>query len=380
MRAKRICSGLLAGLMAAMVLCGCEKEEEEPVSLWEAIPQETPEAPAQPEETVAQEEEQEPELVPLEVPDGMYISELTGEPVSESIRDQRPIAVMIDNDARALPHYGTADADVVYEMMNSTANNRITRLMALYKDWGSIEQVGSIRSTRPTNILLCSEWDAVLCHDGGPYYNDSYFNNVYNKHFSGTFSRVKNGKDWEFTEYIVSGDLDKNFSSSGYSKEYDADKPERIDHFNFVEYGLEADLEAMSDSVLTANTITLPFQHNGSRFEYNPETKLYEYYEYDGRHEDAVTGEPLAFTNLLIQSCDFHQYDENGYLIYNCIAATQLGYYVTRGKAIPIVWTKPGEKDPTRYYTAMAEEIEMNTGKTYITLVPSDSWSDVSIY
>ena len=79
MRAKRICSGLLAGLMAAMVLCGCEKEEEEPVSLWEAIPQETPEAPAQPEETVAQEEEQEPELVPLEVPAGMYISELTGE-------------------------------------------------------------------------------------------------------------------------------------------------------------------------------------------------------------------------------------------------------------------------------------------------------------
>ena len=361
-------------------LRGCAKEEEdEPVTLWESIP--TDEAvPAVPD---AQEEEEEPEEIvrePIEVPDGMYLSELTGEPVSASIQNQRPIAVMIDNDKRALPHYGTADADVVYELMNSTANNRITRLMALYKDWGDIAQVGSVRSTRPTNILLVSEWDAVLCHDGGPYYNDVYFRDVYNKHFSGTFSRVKNGKDWEFTEYIVDGDLDKNFASSGYSKEYDEDKPERVEHFNFVEYGLEADLEAMSDTILTANSIQLPFQNNGSRFEYNPETQMYEYYEYDELHKDAGTGTVLSFTNLLIQDCDFHQYDENGYLIYNCIAQSQLGYYVTRGKAIPIVWTKPGEKDPTRYYTAMAEEIEMNTGKTYITLIPSDSWGDVAIY
>ena len=30
-------------------------------------------------------------------------------------KDQRPIAVMVDNERTALPHFGTADADVVYE-------------------------------------------------------------------------------------------------------------------------------------------------------------------------------------------------------------------------------------------------------------------------
>lgn len=76
------------------------------------------------------------------VPAATYASELTGLPISTSLASQRPVAVMIDNDTRALPHYGLAEADVVYEMMNSTANNRVTRLMALYKDWHKVGQIG----------------------------------------------------------------------------------------------------------------------------------------------------------------------------------------------------------------------------------------------
>ena len=100
--------------------------------------------------------------------DDMYLSEITGEPISKKLMNQRPIAVMIDNELTALDHFGTAEADVVYEMVNSTANDRITRLIAIYKDWESVPQIGSIRSTRVTNILLFPEWNAVLCHDGGP--------------------------------------------------------------------------------------------------------------------------------------------------------------------------------------------------------------------
>lgn len=58
---------------------------------------------------------------------------------------------MVDNESIALPHYGLTQADVVYEMMNSTENGRITRFMALVKDWETLEQFGSIRSARVTN-------------------------------------------------------------------------------------------------------------------------------------------------------------------------------------------------------------------------------------
>ncbi|MDE6055832.1 MAG: DUF3048 domain-containing protein, partial [Lachnospiraceae bacterium] len=152
--------------------------------------------------------------------EGMYRSEITNEWIDESLKNQRPIAVMVDNEKTALPHYGLTEADVVYEIMNSTANGRITRFMAIVKDWGKIEQFGSIRSTRSTNIMLAAEWNAVLCHDGGPFYVDEWLARKYSANFSGGFSRVDNGKKREFTEYICAGDLEKKFSGSKYSTEY----------------------------------------------------------------------------------------------------------------------------------------------------------------
>ena len=76
----------------------------------------------------------------------VYTSELTGLPISKDLQDQRPIAVMVDNEKVALKHFGTSEADIVYEMMNSTANDRITRLMCIYKDYNSVPTIGSIRS------------------------------------------------------------------------------------------------------------------------------------------------------------------------------------------------------------------------------------------
>ena len=72
--------------------------------------------------------------------------------------------------------------------------------------------------------------------------------------------------------------------------------------------------------------------------------------------------------------------DENGYLIYNAIDSGRDAYYITNGKAVEVVWIKAGESDPTIYLDKQTgEQIEMNTGKTYVSLVPSDSWSDMVI-
>ena len=318
-----------------------------------------------------------------EIPEGMYLSEITGEPISEEIKDQRPLAVMVDNEKIALPHYGTAEADVVYEMMNSTLNDRVTRLMCIVKDWGKIEQMGSIRSTRPTNILLAAEWDAVLCHDGGPQVHiNAYLNNPWAQHFSGTFSRINNGKPREFTEYIYKGDMDKNFSSMksdpAYSTTYTEYRNEGS-HFNFAPYGKEVDLTKVYDKTYPVTEIALPFWHNTSTLKYNDETKEYEYYEYGSRHEDAEDGEPLSFKNVFIQKCDFNQLDAKGYLIYNCIDSGKPGWYITNGVAKSVTWVKDEATHLTRFYDDNGEEIQINTGKTYITLVPADTWDSLTV-
>ena len=316
------------------------------------------------------------EEVSYEIPEGMYLSEITGEPISEEIKDQRPIAVMVDNEKMALPHYELSNADVVYEIMNSTKNDRVTRFMAIVKDWGKIEQFGSIRSTRPTNIILASEWDAVLCHDGGPpVHNDPYFKNPWAEHFSGTFSRVNNGKKREFTEYIVSGDLEKNFKNSGYSTTYNEYANEGS-HFNFAPYGKEINLDEKYSRSYPAKSVSLPFKHTGSQLKYNDETKEYEQYEYGKRHEDAETDAPLSFKNVILQNCSFNQLDENGYLIYNCIGRGN-GWYLTNGVAKDISWAKDSMTGVTKFFDENGDELQINTGKTYISLIPEDTWGNV---
>ena len=248
--------------------------------------------------------------------------------------------------------------------------------MAVVKDWGKIEQFGSIRSTRDTNIMLAAEWNAVLCHDGGPFYIDKWIAKDYSANFSGGFSRVNNGKSREFTEYICAGDLDKKFANSKYSTEYNEFYPGQ--HYVFSNSAV--DLTTMGET-MDCTEIELPFPHNSSRLQYNESTGTYDYYEYGSAHTDPQHGNAqLTFKNLLIQDTTFSQHDQNGYLIYNAIDSGRDAYYITEGKAVEVTWIKAGENEPTIYLNKQTgEQIEMNTGKTYVALVPSDSWNDVVI-
>lgn len=306
----------------------------------------------------------------------LYRSELTNEWIDIRLAAQRPVAIMVDNEKIALSHYGLTEADVVYEMMNSTANGRITRFMAVVKDWEKITRFGSIRSTRPTNVMLAAEWNAVLCHDGGPYYINDWIAKPYTNNLSGGFSRIQNGKPREFTEYICTGELGRRIQQAGFSREYNAFYTGS--HFNFSD--TELDLSA-NPTARVCTEIDLPFPHNQSKLIYNAATGTYDYYEYGKAHTDAQhNNAPLTFKNLLIQDTTFTQLDSNGYLIYNAIDMGRSGYYITNGKAIEVTWAKTADTTPTVYFDkATGAPLQINTGKTYIALVPSDSWASVVI-
>lgn len=376
MMKKKILTCMLAAVMAgALMACGSSSDTASSVPGFETIPADEQATTAA---TEASTEAATESAGDYNLPDGMYYSELTGEPISQDIQNQRPVGIMIDNDQRALPHFGISNADIMYELMNSTANNRITRLMCMFKDWGAIEKVGSIRSIRPTNILLGQEYDAVLCHDGGPFYINDYLSR-YPYHFSGTFSRVDNGKAREFTEFCLSGDLDSNFSSSGFSREYD-DRKQDGNQFTFAQYGgSEVQLDQQySENVVDATDLKFPFYNTSSELKYNPDTRTYDYYEFGEACKDGGNDAQVTFKNVIVQDCTFNELDEHGYLIYNCIGGGQ-GYYCTNGKAIPIQWIKNSEGGYTKFYDADSNEITLNTGKTYITLIPDDTWGEVTL-
>lgn len=365
---------LILGLviaMAASTMIGCGKEEED-VSIVTSEPSiqvitDAPTIEIQGEETPAEEESRE----------GMYRSELTNEWIDEAIKDQRPIAAMVDNEKTALPHYGLTKSDIVYEITNSTANDGVTRFMVMVKDWGNIEQLGSIRSVRPTNLQIIPEWNAVICHDGGPFYIDAYLAKDYVENFSGIFSRVDNGKAREFTEYILPGDLDKAFSSKGYSKTYTSYYPGP--HYQFTTESAPVDMDSKKN-VKSATKVTMPYKHNKPWLEYDEASKTYKYFEYGSAHVDpGNNNEQLSFKNLILQDARYVQFDDHGYMMFHSIDYNRDGWFITEGKAIPITWSKEDELTPTRYFDLDGNEIVLNTGRTYVALVPDDIWSGLSI-
>jgi len=307
-----------------------------------------------------------------DAPEGKIVSELTGEFIDEELENQRPIAVMIDNESIALPHYGVSEADIVYEMVNSTKNERITRLMVLVKDWENIKQLGNVRSARPTNFMLCMGWNAILCHDGGPVYNDNYSGFDFSTNLSGGFDRVPNGKAREFTEYITEeDDIKARLKAKKKPAEYQTEYYEGP-RFMWLE---EVDLGEDAQEV---TYIAPPFPHNQSELTYNEEDQLYYYSEYGDPHLDPGNDDAqLCFKNVVLQKADMYEYDKNGYMYYEIIGVRNDGYYIVNGKAIPIEWVKPTATSPTKYYDLDGNEVALNVGKTYIAIVPSDTWEDV---
>ena len=340
------------------------------------------------EQAAEQPAEEEPAEEVEVVPEGMYRSELTNEIIDEKLKNQRPIAAMVDNEVTALPHFGLTQADIVYEMMNSTKNGRITRLMPIVKDWENLVQFGSIRSARPTNFMIAAEYNAILCHDGGPFYINDYTAKKYTNNLSGGFARFDNGKSMEYTEYITYDDytnakgksfsgLAKRIESAGYSTEYNSYYPGPHFLFSDKSYNLSdvyKDAESKKD-------ISLPFPHNKSELHYNESTGTYDYSEYGEPHLDAQNGnKQLTFKNVIIQKCNYTKLDDGGYLIYNCIVSTPWdGYFLTNGECIPIKWVKQGESSQTVFTDLNGAMINLNTGKTYIAIVPDDVWSDLEM-
>ena len=345
-------------------------EAPSPEPTEEATPEPTEEATPEPTET--------PEPEP-EPPEGMYFSELTGEPISLDLKDQRPVAVQVDNESLAYDHYGIAECDVVYEIMNSEKNGRITRLQCLRKDWQNIERMGSIRSIRTTNIWLAAEWNAICVHDGGPHYINKWIEKDYCDNLSGGFARIDNGKSREFTEYVTTGEIEKRLKAQNISPTYNEFKPERESHFLFVPYETETDLSEFGDKRKDVTTVSIPYEHTNSQLKYNEETKTYDYYCYGKQHLDGEDQEPLTFKNVFVQRASYLPYDDAGYIWFTIPDWMDIGYYCTNGKCVPVTWIKDGETGITKFYDSDKNEIKINRGKTYITLISYDRWDGLKL-
>lgn len=368
---KRLQVLFLVALSSSLLLFGCGKEEETPVSQ----PIVEPIIEAQPQEVVEDPVEEVPEE-DLDAPpaEGMVRSRLTNEWVDEEVAKTRPIAVMVPN-SKTASQYGLSDASILYEC---NVEGSMTRLMGVWEDWSNIEKLGNIRSCRDYYLYWAFEWDAIYIHYGGPFYIDELVGredtqNINCINFSNATYRdtAKNSTDNAFTSTDRIKDAMEHY---GYSMEYRDGYADET-HYQFATNAEPNTLEQYTDAITATKIDMSPaYPVTNCYFLYNEETGLYDRYQHlsgdsDGPHVDLANNEQLSFKNVLIQSTYFEVRDQKGYLAFQCHDTTRDGWFFTNGKGIHVTWEKTSDYGATRYYDDAGNEIKLNTGKTMVCIL-----------
>ena len=373
-------------LLAMMLMVGCSKGDGDDIISGEDIGLEDGDDAADDDADKDVLPEVDEDLPPEE---GMVRSALTNEWITEEQSEARPIAVMMPTDREAQPQYGIGNADVLYEVMEE---GNISRQLAVIDNWQELDKIGNVRSCRLYYIPIAMEWDPIMVHFGGVYFMrdrvmQSDFNNITGTYSDGTPETPARGAGAFFRSddkaaphnaYVSANSLNKQIDKLGYSLTH-RDEYYDPNHFVFSNETVKLD-EVEGLTVVDANVVDLSdvFPVTKSKLTYNEEDGLY-YKELHGKEQiDAVTGEQLAFTNVIIQNAYYeHVIEPTGpskYLTFQMHDNTRDGYYITGGKAIPITWSKvEGDYSPTKYYDDNGDEIQINTGKTYIAIAQYDT-------
>ena len=317
------------------------------------------------------------------------VSFLTGLPVSKSVQNSRPLAVMFNNIEAGTPQAGIGQAAIVYE---APVEGRITRLMGIFEDYSDLERIGSIRSSRDYFVYFALEYDAYYAHFGqatpyvGQLLNSDKVDNLsgavagIDKPAPNTFFRSSDRKA-PHNVYLTPGGVKKDIEKFQYRTDLREDYQTK-----FVFASPEEPVvytEGKEATILypggKADNKSNGFSKVQARFEYNEEDGLYYRYEYGDKQIDELTGEQLAYTNVIFQYCHGGVRDENDYLAFACHGKGYKVQVFSGGRMVEGTWEREADELPARYLDENGEPITINPGKTWICVVWDEYGEDVVI-
>lgn len=291
---------------------------------------------------------------------GLYT--LTDEAVGK-----RPVAIMINNLPKAMPQYGISAADVVFEI---TVEGGLSRMMALYGDYTQVPKVCSVRSCRKYFPELAEGFDAVYVCSGMSSDVKEYINTLGltlyegDQATGGLFGRDQARRDagysLEHTMYFDGTGLAAAMASRGERTDIDADKTDAA--FNFA-------AQTVVPTGGTCNSVTVDFGALTATLNYDAATNTYLKQLNGNDQVDGVTGEQLAFTNVIIMETKVGQ-DANGKdrTIDWTGGKDAVAYYISNGAMQQIYWVKDSIESRIIFYDMDGNELAINTGKTYIAI------------
>ena len=290
--------------------------------------------------------------------------------------NDRPIAVMIDNNTKAWPQASVNKAYIIYEIIVEGGE---TRLMTLFKG-SDADSIGPIRSSRHYFLDYALENDAIYAHLGWSPQAQSDIsalrvNNINGQAYDTGKARTDSSLFWRSKKakphnaYTNIESLLKISKKLGYRT---TSTKESV--LNYSIKNIEFD--DFEDNAILANSVTIPYQGaNKIKYVYNGETGKYEKYSKGKKQTDESTGEAFAAKNIIItfaKNYTLQDTENKGRQGLNNIGILD-GYYLTNGKAIKIKCEKTSRTAQTNYLDENGNEIQVNDGNTFINICPINS-------
>ncbi len=365
---KKIIASILCLTMAFSVFSGC-KEEEKPKKKKQKVESKV--------ESIV--EVQEPEFA---------VNPLTGkENLEKDAVKIKPVAIMINNvyDAQGV-QASLSKADIIYE---TYVEGGITRLLAVYKDIRTVgkDKIGSLRSGRYSYVDLALGHGAQFVHAGLddkfclPHINSLGITTFdMNSNYSrgnvlggnAYAKRINNGTNaYEHTLYTTGNDLYK-----GLKKNVDM-KLEK-EQENWMNFKPEGEEYVPADG--KANKVYVPFTGStySAEFKFDKKEKVYYKYRFGEKQSDYNNSKKkIKVENILVLYSDTSYFSD--YLHVKSNLESGSGYYISNGGYVKINWTKGSANQSFKITDTKGNEIDYNSGKTYVCLTRSDNKSATEI-
>ncbi len=292
--------------------------------------------------------------------------------VKEDSND-RPLAVMIDNNIGDAKHAGLLDSYVNYEII---VEGGLTRIMAIFKD-RQVGVIGPVRSARHYFLDYALEHDAIYAHFGwSPSAEDNIkelnVQNINGMVDTSGFARDKNLPS-PHNVFTTTNKLKNVAETKGYLTtsnswkvfEYSTDEIE----LNKNEKG-----EAVEKSNLqTASRISIDYSATENRsYNYDSVNQYYLRSTNGKAHIDRRTDGQLHYKNIIIMKVENKTMDDEGRQDLITVGSGS-GFFITNGYSLPINWAKSARNAKTIYTYADGTPLKLNDGNTFIQIVPISS-------
>jgi hypothetical protein len=307
---------------------------------------------------------------------GPDVCPLTGLPVSDpALLERRPLAIKIQNATISRPQYGLPEADIVYEHLSEAG---ITRFTGIYL-CQDVQKIGSTRSARFIDLEIPAMYKSLMAFSGtsaGLYpkflnadFYDREFCYGWGLHAEGFYRDKELREQGIPIEHTLFADPAKIWE---IADEQGINEPQELRGMHFS--------DSVPEGGQPATHIHIPYPHRDMIVDYRYDPEIGAYLRWDGgeEHIDAVSGEQISVTNVIVlyaTHVDTDIYEDEPRRNHPSVQIQLWGtgpVVVFRdGQAFEGLWARPKRENMVVFRDPTGQiPIPLKPGNTWIELVP----------